>query len=306
MFVMGESTTKKGMGVVKDFVKSKKLNAPFAINYDITWRCNLRCAHCYYWRSFEQLGIAHHELTSEEWHAEFLRARAAGAYSASLTGGEPTLRMDVVHDAYEIFPTIQIASNGVIKVPEDIRCCIWVSMDGDEATHNRIRGANIYHKVLEHIQGDQRVAISTTLTSLNFDQAWDITDRMYKADVRGIFFMLFSGTKSDPLYLTQEKFETAIAGIERAKKDFPEFVFYSKKMIDCLRTKPFIEKCIFRRRNPFIRSYFADLTPKRCVMGDNVDCGTCTCIVPLTAYCVKPFHFNWETFREMHHILSSS
>ncbi len=301
---MGQSATKKTILVVKDFVKSKKHKAPFAINYDITWRCNLRCVHCYYWRSVEQLGIARHELSSEEWHGEFLRARAAGTYSASLTGGEPTLRLDVLRDAYKIFPTIQIATNGVTKVPDDINCSIWVSVDGDEVTHNKIRGASIYQKVLANIHGDRRVAISTTLTTQNYDQACTITESMYKTGVRGIFFMLFSGDKSDPLYLTNEKLANALAGIRQAKKDFPDFVFYSQKMITCLLTKPYAQQCIFRKKHPFIRSYFADLTPKRCVMGDNVDCATCTCIVPLAAYCVHPFHFNLDTFHEMHRILT--
>ncbi|OLS14216.1 MAG: radical SAM domain protein [Promethearchaeota archaeon CR_4] len=288
-----------------DFVKSKRFNAPFAVNYDITWRCNLRCVHCYYWRSIEQLGIAHRELTSGEWHEEFLRARAAGAHSASLTGGEPTLRMDVIRDAYNIFPIIQIATNGVKKVPEDIKCCIWVSIDGDEEIHNKIRGATIYQKVLENISGDKRVAISTTLTTENYDQVLTITRQMKMVGVRGIFFMLFSGSKSDPLYLTNEKFESVITGIQRAKKEFPNFVFHSQKMVKNLCNKPHANNCVFLRKQPLIRSFFADLTPKRCVMGDNVDCATCTCIVPLTAYVLRPLHFDMETFREMQHILYS-
>ena len=28
---------------------------PFAINYDLTWNCNLRCKHCYFFSSASEL-----------------------------------------------------------------------------------------------------------------------------------------------------------------------------------------------------------------------------------------------------------
>ena len=57
-------------------------------------------------------------------------------------------------------------------------------------------------------------------------------------------------------------------------------------MTDCLLTKKHIHECVFLD-NDLIVSYFPNMEKKRCVMGDWVDCQTCSCIVPIIAYCVK-------------------
>ena len=129
-----------GLNLIAKYLKNKITNIPLAVNYDITYHCNLNCEHCYF-RASNPKPL---ELSDEQWHNVFKYHHSLGIGSAAITGGEPTLRMNVIRDAYETFGLIQIATNGIIKIPEDIRATIWVSIDGNEETHNKIRGLNFF------------------------------------------------------------------------------------------------------------------------------------------------------------------
>ncbi len=271
-----------GLNLIAKYLKNRITKIPLAVNYDITYRCNLKCEHCYF-RASNPNPI---ELTDKQWHSVFKTHHSLGIGSAAITGGEPTLRMNVIRDAYETFGLIQIATNGIIKIPEDIRATIWVSIDGNEETHNKIRGAKIYHKIVENYQDDPRVTISTTLSTSNYKQIFEIVENCIKLGVSGIFFMLYSGNYNDPLLLTGNKLKKTIRDIYKVIDEYPDFVIYSKMMVDCMLTKKHIKECIFLD-NDLIVSYFPDMQKKRCVMGDWMDCRTCTCIVPIIAYCIK-------------------
>lgn len=270
------------VNLISKFLKNKITGIPLAVNYDITYKCNLNCEHCY----FRSSNPKPWELTDEQWHEVFINHHSLGIGSAALTGGEPTLRMNVIKDAYEIFGTIQIASNGIIKIPKDIKATIWVSIDGNEITHNKIRGAKIYKKVVENIKDDPRITISTTLSTSNYTQVQEIVENCMKMGVSGIFFMLYSGNMKDPLLLKGSKLHHTIKEIYRMIEEYPDFVLYSKMATDCLLTKKHVRECVFLN-NDFVVSYFPDMRKKRCVMGDWVDCNTCSCIIPIVGYCVK-------------------
>ena len=271
-----------GAKLISKLLKNKITGIPLAVNYDITYKCNLNCEHCY----FKASNPKPWELSDAQWHNVFKNHHSLGIGSAAITGGEPTLRMNVIRDAYETFETIQIASNGVIPIPDDIKATIWVSIDGNEETHNKIRGAKIYKKVIKNIKDDPRVTISTTLSTSNYKQVNEIVENCIKTGVSGLFFMLYSGSLTNPLLLTGSKLKRTIRDIYKVIEEYPDFVIYSKMMTDCLLTKKHINECVFLNNN-FIVSYFPDMRKKRCVMGDWVDCSTCSCIVPIIAYCIK-------------------
>jgi len=65
--------------------------APARMDLAITYRCNLKCPKCYVGeKSVER------ELSTAEWVAVFGRLWAAGVPQVVFTGGEPTLRDDLV------------------------------------------------------------------------------------------------------------------------------------------------------------------------------------------------------------------
>jgi len=43
-----QENVKKGITLGFNLLKSKIKKIPIAVNYDLTWQCNLRCKHCYF------------------------------------------------------------------------------------------------------------------------------------------------------------------------------------------------------------------------------------------------------------------
>jgi radical SAM protein with 4Fe4S-binding SPASM domain len=68
--------------------KSAQCNVPFQVALELTYRCNLRCAHCY-------IDIVEKdELSFDEWRKVLGQLKAAGTLYLLLTGGEILVRSD--------------------------------------------------------------------------------------------------------------------------------------------------------------------------------------------------------------------
>jgi MoaA/NifB/PqqE/SkfB family radical SAM enzyme len=274
------------LGSIRRYFQFRVNKIPPAINYDITYRCQLNCEHCYFARSW----VKDHkndelELTDDQWIRIFKKHYSLGITNASITGGEPTLRMPVLEAAYDTFNTIQVATNGIKKVPERMKCVVWVSIDGGEETHNRIRGAKCYQKIMHNIQDDKRIAISMSLTTSNYKEIFSTVEACMKANVKGIFFLLYTGQLSDSLYLDGKKLDYTIKSLYHAIDEYGDFILISRRMVDLYKTKKHIEHCVFREG--MVQSFYPDMSRKLpCVMGP-VDCRTCGCIVPVFMYWVK-------------------
>ena len=107
----------------------------------LTYRCNSKCSMCYIWQN--------PTLPKEEVSLETLEKIPSGIDYLNLTGGEPTLRedlMDVVDLLYPKAMQLEISSNGlyperiepIIKKYPDVK--IRFSLEGFETTNNQIRG----------------------------------------------------------------------------------------------------------------------------------------------------------------------
>ena len=283
----------KGISYGRYYLKHRIKKIPLGVNYDLTWKCNLRCKHCYFNSSVEELSKNSiqnkQELTGEQWLKIFKYHRDMGIRSASLTGGEPTLRMELLHKAVKIFPSVQIASNGIIKIPwfEHYKQPIyWVSLDGEEKTHNDIRGANIFQKVIENIKDDKRVLISTTITAMNYKEIEQVVNIAYESGVSGIFFLMYTGYPNDPLLVRGEKLKYVVKSILNVMRDYNDFILISKKMLELYITKKFVAHCIFKKGG--IKSYYPNGHRKFCVMGNSpLLCENCGCIVPVASYALS-------------------
>ncbi len=106
-----------------------------------TFRCNSRCQMCYIWKNPTEPKL---EVT-----AETLAKLPGGFDNLNLSGGEPTLRRDLAALVDVLYPKariMEISSNGlhpeklvpIIKKYPNIK--VRFSLEGDEATSNRIRG----------------------------------------------------------------------------------------------------------------------------------------------------------------------
>ncbi|MDB5412822.1 MAG: pqqE [Rubritepida sp.] len=68
-------------------------DAPLALLAELTHRCPLRCPYC---SNPMELARASSELTTAEWARVFREAAALGCLQLHLSGGEPTVRRDIV------------------------------------------------------------------------------------------------------------------------------------------------------------------------------------------------------------------
>ncbi len=123
---------------------------------ELTNRCNLRCAHC-----FEGRHGGRDWLAAEVFERIVRHASAVGYGEVSLTGGEPTLHPDfaaMVEQLAGAGYSVGMVTNGwnfprvwqVVKAHQPQFRGVTFSLDGAcEATHDGIRGAGSFRRVLQ-------------------------------------------------------------------------------------------------------------------------------------------------------------
>ena len=280
---------------LRDFKKGGDF--PRIANYEITSRCNLHCEHCYWMKCANSAD----ELSDDQWREVFVDHKSKGVSFAFLTGGEPTLRLSVIEMADRVFNGLSIASNGVIKIPEHIKRRIFISLDGPREVHNRIRGSNVFDKVLKNIKDDKRVLIAPTLSRSNYRHIAELVRIARDSNVEGITFALYTShtDKDDPLLLTGDELEQVIASLHKAWKENRDIVFMTPYIIELSRRKEHQHDCFFKGRN-FISFNAAMEIKKPCVLGEGVNCRTCGCNVPMISYALKKADFrSWFMVNRM-------
>ncbi len=267
------------------FLQAIVRKVPLYVNYDLTWQCNLKCKHCYFFSSTKELKNKRTELSDEEWIKVFKYHRKLGTKIAVLTGGEPTLRMDVIKEAIKIFPSVQVVSNGIIKLPRFNgykQPKYWVSIDGTKETHDKIRGAKVFDKVIENIRENNPV-VTTTIMTLNYKEIEDIVKIAHDNGASGLILQFYTDYPDSPLLLNGSILKKTIKDILKVMREYGDFIFYSKKMLEIYKSKEFVPHCIFK--TGYIKSFYPDGKQKFCVMGNSPRlCENCGCVVPITAY----------------------
>jgi len=164
-------------------IRSETREAPLSLlfQWHITERCNLRCAHCYQDNyatnefSFENLLniLAQYKTllaTLGERRGERLHAHI------TVTGGEPFARHDFL-DLLDVFAahrnefSFAILTNGTFidaKMAQRLRQLaprfVQVSIEGTEATHDRIRGKGNFAQTVTAIKQLRRERIRTLIS----------------------------------------------------------------------------------------------------------------------------------------------
>lgn len=145
------------------------------------WHCNQKCLHCY--AAGQPLSDTP-ELTTAQWKEILSKLRAANVPQVTFTGGEPTLRADLVElvDAAQWFVT-RLNTNGRLLTPELCRRLYDASLDSvqvtlyshDPAIHNALVGAEGFDDTVAGIKNavaaGLSVSVNTPLCSLNTDYA---------------------------------------------------------------------------------------------------------------------------------------
>jgi MoaA/NifB/PqqE/SkfB family radical SAM enzyme len=246
--------------------------------FDITSRCNLKCPHCYFFR-----GRQTRDLSPQEWEGLFAKYKKRHFHHAVLSGGEPTLNQDVIFLANKFFPIVNIATNGLIKIPPAIRHTILVSLDGQETTHESIRGKGTFEKVLANYKDDKRVIYRMTINKLNLNEIVPVTQIAQRNNVRGISFIIHAPyLQKDALCLSQDELEEVRTKLLAVIKKYGKFVYLTPKMLHAMVYSTFGQDCELKGSV----ALYSDGTPKKCSM-NNVDCATCKCPTPALMHVYK-------------------
>jgi len=253
------------------------------LSIDVTSDCNLDCKHCY----LPKIKNSSKELTDEQWRETFLKFKRQGVRSAFLTGGEPTLRPNVIKIAYNIFPVITVVSNGLIKIPEDIQCRIFISLDGPKKINNKIRNTNSFDTILENIKNDKRVILAPTLTTENYAYIEDIVEIAKKSNIEGIAFNLYTSHHGpdDPLLLKNTQLDQTLEKLREVWEKNKKIVFLTPKILKILKTKEHYSSCFFRGKNVLV--FDSSMGGKLCTLGNGVKCETCGCAIPVISKALK-------------------
>ena len=174
-----------------------KLNPNFYkfMQWDITSRCNLNCAHC---RSTEFYLNSHiKDLTLKQNQSIAEKLYVNGIRRIHFLGGEPLIRedfCDFVKYIHKLGITWSVNTNGTLitnKIAEDLLSCdpqvITVSLDGpDKNSNDLVRGNGVFDKVCKNIarlvkirnqmNKKTRIVISATLVQQSINRV----DQMVK------------------------------------------------------------------------------------------------------------------------------
>lgn len=148
-----------------------------AMEQNGAWHCNQKCLHCY--AAGQPMGETP-ELSTEQWKTALALLRKANIPQVTFTGGEPTLRSDLVElvQAAAWFVT-RLNTNGRLLTPELCAGLYEASLDSVQVTlysaegniHNQLVGTNGFNDTVQGIrhavEAGLIVSVNTPLCSLN-------------------------------------------------------------------------------------------------------------------------------------------
>lgn len=193
----------------------------FSVQFQLLHECNLRCAHCY--------DVDHPRLGMPSLDEVKRRLDAIYAFGATegvvpdihLSGGEPTVRKDLVEIVDYIFNTkggdALLFSNGTRwtrSLARDLYIAglrfVQISLEGPQEHTDRIRGEGVFEKATETLwmlkDMGFRLTVSVTITANNYPHIFAFVEAL---DSMGLHFHLREvfpvGAGSSLLQITRDQ-----------------------------------------------------------------------------------------------------
>jgi len=249
---------------------------PYVVSWNLTYRCNLACEHCYIDaggqpRVDDSAFLDRSELSTEECCkvVDDIVAFAPECLTI-LTGGEPLLRRDIleiVRYAAGRGLWVVIGTNGV-SITENLARTLReagvrglaLSLDAlDEESHDefrRVRGAwrNTVNGARILAGADLPFIVQTTVGRHNVSELEAIADFAYDemgARVWNLYFLVQTGRGQFVSDITPGEYDGVLAELSRIQKK------YAGKMICNAKCAPHYVKHLFEEdpASPFIRTY---------------------------------------------------
>jgi len=234
---------------------------PDRLNLFVTFRCNLRCRHCFIAADARENGS---ETSLQEYETFFSKAR--GVFSQVLfTGGEPTLRDDLGDIIVlasrrgavtygTIFTNGTLQDNLLVAARQaldhsSIHLDFHVSVDGTEACHDAVRGVKgAFQRTLETMAALQglkekypnrigRLMVGTTISKQTLSELPAVIDFFR----RGKFSIVFGFVRSSKVHVFNAPEPRELSDF--APAGFDEYLTVSE-MEEALRV---INQCLWSR-----------------------------------------------------------
>ena len=181
------------------------LSAPLKVLLELTHNCNLKCGHCFadadYCKKSEK-GYMEGELTTEQWCKVIDNILDAGVFEILLSGGEATMRKDLLDIAahiqkrgasYCLLSNTTLIDDAMAKKLKETGCeKVESNMDGyDAETYDRFRGVEgSFGATLKGIKAcldnDLPVRCNVMETKMNIFDLKKIVDKAYEIGVREV------------------------------------------------------------------------------------------------------------------------
>lgn len=167
---------------------------PILAIWTVTNRCNLTCKHCYYYGQ----NISHiKELDTKSALKVIDRLASSSLQYISFSGGEPLMRRDIfqlmeyaVKNGLSVIldTNATLITENIAKILAEIGVTAVIgSLDGNQSTHESLRGTRSFNLVLEAVQvcrkQDIYVVINTVVNAENIDSLEDIAAICVNNDV---------------------------------------------------------------------------------------------------------------------------
>ncbi|MEM2367442.1 MAG: radical SAM protein [Candidatus Bathyarchaeia archaeon] len=200
----------KGFGLMMRGIRKYGIRVPFVpagpfeIVWNFTYKCNLRCKHCY-----EDAGVSKlPELSTDEAKRVIdilSKVAGAGLPALSFSGGEPLARKDffeLAAYAKKRIPYISIASNGTLLTKDNAKKVkdagvdyVEISIDGaSPALHDEFRGIpGAFEKAIQGVKNCIEEGIDTCIaTVLHRNNIAETEKILQLAKELGVRFMHFN------------------------------------------------------------------------------------------------------------------
>lgn len=242
---------------------------PYAISWNTTYRCNLRCSHCYLDTNALTNQSANELNTQEGFKLIDQMAELNPNLLLILTGGEPLLRKDIydlASYASQKGMMVVLGTNGNLIDDDNARRLkqsgvtgIGISLDSImPERHDKFRGVSrAWDDTLNGIEACRRQGIEfqiqTTVTKENFHEISNIIEFSYNLGARvfNLFFLICTGKGQELTDITPQQYDQALHQLYDIQKN------YQGKMMVGAKCAPHYRRIVYEHdiTSPLIRTY---------------------------------------------------
>jgi len=167
------------------------VRVPLFCGHKLTYNCNLRCKMCPFWTRPSQ------DSSIEQEKAILRQIYDSGVCAIAFEGGEPLLRKDlaeILAFSRSLPLHTSLVTNGTLlesrinEIAQYINGVVYVSLDGLEKTHDKIRGVSgCFRKAVRGIIASREkvsVTINTTIMAENIHEIEDLVKLANELDIR--------------------------------------------------------------------------------------------------------------------------